>query len=71
MAENQRERKDWVEYKSLSKAAKNAVSKAKLGTYDELYERLGTKEGKKEVYRLAKEREKQSRDLRNVWCIKY
>ena len=65
-----REREDWVEYKSLSKAAKSAVSKAKLKKYDELYERLGTKEGGKEVYRLAKEREKQSRDFRNVWCIK-
>ena len=65
-----RERKDWVEYKSLSKAAKSAVSKAKLGKYDELYERLGTKEEEKEMYRLAKEREKQSRDFRNVWCIK-
>ena len=65
-----REREDWVEYKSLSKAAKIAVSKAKLKKYDELYERLGTKEGEKEVYRLAKEREKQSRDFKNVWCIK-
>ena len=46
------------------------MSKAKLKKYDELYERLGTKEGEKEVYRLAKEREKQSRDFRNVWCIK-
>ena len=61
-----REREDWVEYKSLSKAAKSAVNKAKLEKYDELYERLGTKE----VYRLVKEREKQSRDFRNVWCIK-
>ena len=46
------------------------MSKAKLKKYDELYERLGTKEGEKEVYRLAKEREKQSRDFRNVWRIK-
>lgn len=53
-----RESEDWVEYKSLSKAAKSAVSEAKLEKYNELYERLGTKEGGKKVYRMAKEREK-------------
>nr|GFC92957.1 retrovirus-related Pol polyprotein LINE-1 [Tanacetum cinerariifolium] len=49
-----RKREDWVEYKSVCKKVKSAVSKAKLKRYDELYERLGTREGEKEIYRLAK-----------------
>lgn len=36
---------------------------------DELHERLGTKEEEKEIYNLAKVREKQSRDFQNVWYI--
>lgn len=46
------ERDDWVEYKSLCKVTKSAVSKSKLGKYDALYERLETK-GEKEMYKLT------------------
>ncbi|KAL4142691.1 hypothetical protein QTP88_005101 [Uroleucon formosanum] len=65
-----RKREDWVEYKSVCKIVKSAVSKAKLKRYDELYEGLRTREGEKEIYRLAKVRVKRTRDLQNVWCIK-
>jgi len=37
---------------------KSKLSKAKLNRYDESYERLGTQEREKEIYRLAKLREK-------------
>lgn len=36
---------DLVEYKSVCKSAKNAVSKVKLDKYDELYESLDIKKG--------------------------
>ncbi|KAL4107958.1 hypothetical protein QTP88_018227 [Uroleucon formosanum] len=42
-------RKDWVEYKSECKIVKSTVSEAKLKRNDELYERLGTEEGEKEI----------------------
>jgi hypothetical protein len=38
--------------------------------YDELYQRLGTKEGEKDIYRMAKSRERKTRDIIQVKCIK-
>jgi len=35
-----------------------------------LYDRLETKEREKEIYRLAKIREKRSKDFLKVWCVK-
>ena len=42
------------------------MSKAKYKAHDTLY----TKEGEKDIYRLAKASEKNIRDLRNVKCVK-
>jgi hypothetical protein len=38
--------------------------------YDELYQRLGTKEGEKDIYKMAKSRERKTRDIIQVKCIK-
>ena len=38
--------------------------------FDRLYHSLGTKEGEKEVFRLARANERKSRDLGVVRCIK-
>lgn len=46
------------------------MSKAKLGKYNKLYERLRIKEWKKEACKVAKGREKQCRDFKNIRCIK-
>lgn len=42
------------------------VSKVKFKKYDELNEKLETKEDKKEVYRLAEVRGKQPKDFQYV-----
>ncbi|XP_050521945.1 uncharacterized protein LOC126894749 [Daktulosphaira vitifoliae] len=47
---SKRRKGDWMEYKRLCKETKCAVSKAKFKRYDELYDRLGTKEVDKEIY---------------------
>jgi hypothetical protein len=52
------------------KTAKWAVSKVRGRMYDELYQRLGTKEGEKDIYRMAKSRERKTRDIIQVKCIK-
>jgi hypothetical protein len=44
-------------YKEAKKTAKRAVSEAMGQMYDGLYQRLGTKEGEKDIYRMIKSRE--------------
>ena len=57
-------------YKLAKKAAKRAVSVAKGKTYDDLYQRLGTKEGEKDIYRMVRIRERKTRDINQIKCIK-
>jgi hypothetical protein len=52
------------------KTAKWVVSEARGQMYDGLYQRLGTKEGEKDIYRMAKSREMKTRDIIQVKCIK-
>ena len=47
-------------YKKKSKA--NTVAMAKERVYDDLYARLETKEGEKELYRLARQRNRAGKD---------
>jgi hypothetical protein len=57
-------------YKVVKKNAKRAVSEVRGQMYDGLYQRLGTKEGEKEIYRMTKSREWKTRDIIQVKCIK-
>jgi hypothetical protein len=57
-------------YKVEKKTAKRAVSETMSQMYDGLYQRLGTKEGEKDIYRMAKSRERKTRDIIQVKCIK-
>jgi hypothetical protein len=50
-------------YKVAKKTAKRAVSQARSQMYDRLYQWLGTKEGEKDIYRMAKSRERKTRDI--------
>ena len=38
--------------------------------YQDLYEQLDFKEGEKDIYRIARMREKRTRDLDTIRCIK-
>jgi hypothetical protein len=57
-------------YKVAKKTAKRALSEARGRMYDRLYQWLGTKEGEKDIYRMAKSRERKTRDIIQVKCIK-
>ena len=46
------------------------MSVAKGKAYDDLYQLLGTKEGEKDIYRMAKIRERKTRDINQIKCIK-
>ena len=52
------------------KTAKRTVSEARGRAYEDLYQRLSTKEGEKDVYRIARLRERRTRDFNQVRCIK-
>lgn len=57
-------------YKAAKKVAKTAIAVAKNRAYDKLYRKLETKEGEKEVFKLARARERRTRNLGVVRCIK-
>jgi hypothetical protein len=57
-------------YKVVKKTAKRAVSEVRGRMYDGLYQRLGMKEGEKDIYRMAKSRERKTSDIIQVKCIK-
>ena len=56
-------------YTKKSKA-KKAVAMAKGHVYDDLYGRLETKKGEKELYRLARQRDRAGKDVPHVRVIK-
>ncbi|KAK3566503.1 hypothetical protein QTP86_034008 [Hemibagrus guttatus] len=58
------------EYKELQRRVKREVSKAKQKAYDELYMRLDTREGEKDLYRLARQRDRDGKDVQQVRVIK-
>jgi hypothetical protein len=49
-------------YKVSKKTAKRMVSETMGQIYDGLYQWLGTKEGEKDIYRMAKSQERKTRD---------
>ncbi|KAK3545555.1 hypothetical protein QTP70_008158 [Hemibagrus guttatus] len=58
------------EYKELQSRVKREVSKAKQKAYDELYTSLDTREGEKDLYRLARQRDQDGKDVQQVRVIK-
>ena len=57
-------------YKEKKSKAKKAVTMAKRRAYDDLYARLETKEGEKELYRLVRQRDRAGKDVQHVRVIK-
>jgi len=57
-------------YKTTKKVSKKVVTVAKSRAYDKLYRKLEAKEGEEEVFKLAMARERRTRDLGVVRCIK-
>ena len=59
-----------IAYKTARKQAKIEVAKARNRAYEELYEKLETKQGENEVFQLAKQRNRQIKDVQQVRVIK-
>ena len=56
-------------YKEKKSEAKKAVAMAKGRAYDDLYARLETKKGEKELYRLARQRDRAGKDVQHVVVV--
>jgi hypothetical protein len=50
-------------YKVTKKTAKRTASEARDQMHDGLYQRLGTKKREKDIYRMAKSRERKTSDI--------
>ena len=57
-------------YKEKKSKAKKAIAMAKGRAYDNLYTKLETKAGEKELYRLARQRDRAGKDVQHVRVIK-
>ena len=57
-------------YRQACKEAKRTVGDARARAYDDFYAKLDSKDGEKIIYKLAKMREKKTRDFSQVKCIK-
>ena len=57
-------------YKTARKQAKRKVAKARNKAFEELYDKLETKEGENELFKIAKQRNRQSKDVQQVRVIK-
>ncbi|KAI5094267.1 hypothetical protein C0J45_15991 [Silurus meridionalis] len=66
----QSDEKSRQEYKEMRQQVKRDVAKAKEKAHEELYERLDTKEGEKDLYRLARQRDRAGKDVLQVRAIK-
>ncbi|KAH1209339.1 LINE-1 retrotransposable element ORF2 protein [Glycine max] len=60
----------WDKYKIARNETKKAVSEVRAQAFDGLYQALGTRDGERSIYRLAKGRERKTRDLDQVKCVK-
>ena len=58
-------------YKNTKREAKAAVAKAKNEAYKEWYDKMGTEEGERLIYKVTKQRARSRRDIGEVNVIKH
>ena len=59
-----------VKYDEAKKIAKKAITLAMNNAHERLYMKLETNEEENDVFKLARARDKKTRDLGFLWCIK-
>ena len=67
---NEDDKDRYEKYKVAKKAAKRIISDSKARVHNDLYEKLRTREGERELYKIAKLRDRKGKDLNGVRCIK-
>lgn len=61
---------DRQRYRECNKEAKKAVAIAKYEAYDQMYAQLETKEGQGKIFKLAKQRNKSTKDITHIRQMK-
>ena len=61
---------DKEEYERLNKKTKRVIAEEQRKVMDELYDNLNTKEGEKDIYRIASERDRKTKDIGKVFTVK-
>ena len=65
-----RDIESFEKYKLAKKEANKVVKEARAKVYKDIYNRLDSKDREKDIYRIAQIREKKTRDLGTIMCIK-
>ena len=60
-----------IKYKDAKKVAKKAVALAKNNAFERLYQKLETKEGEKDIFKLVRTKEKKSMKMLHNGVTKY
>ncbi|KAI5090692.1 hypothetical protein C0J45_19553, partial [Silurus meridionalis] len=68
--DQQRDEKSRQEYKEMWQQVKRDVAKAKKKEYEELYEKMDTMEGEKDLYQLVRQTDRAGKDVMQVRGIK-
>uniref|UniRef100_A0A096M6T7 Reverse transcriptase domain-containing protein n=1 Tax=Poecilia formosa TaxID=48698 RepID=A0A096M6T7_POEFO len=68
--DNVRTEESHQEYREMQRKVKVEVAKVKQDAYTDLYNRLESKEGEKDLYRLARQRDRDGKDVQQVRVIK-
>lgn len=62
--------KNWARYQKFRNETWKVVSDKQSKAFEDFYSDLGTKNEECKTYKLAKNKERKSKHLDQVWCIK-
>ena len=60
---------NWQIYKNANREAKKAVAVTRANHYKNLYDKLDTRDGERDLYRLAKSRDERTQDIEHFCCV--
>ena len=62
--------KNWEKYRLVRRKTKKAISEVRSKAFEMFYQALEIKNREQQIYKIAKRREKRTKDLDQVKCIK-
>ncbi|CAD7087538.1 unnamed protein product [Hermetia illucens] len=60
---------NWQIYKNANREAKKAVAVTRANHFKSLYDELDTRDGERDLYRLAKSRDERTQDIEHFCCV--